>query len=253
MITAITFDDISPAYLSSSKLKWLIDLVEELNIPSTFFTVPNDMFYASEEFKSHLRNAVNSRHELSLHGYMHKKNEFGILYPVPLSVPIPRLERQEEQIKKGRESLVSLMGVEPKGFRAPYYMHNSNTIKALANLNFRYDSSATVFKTTHCSSFRIRWLRDLRPFIYKGVVEMPVTGDYTYNLSNYGVLSSLRVALRDFELVKASNGVFVVNNHPSLFSEREAQFLETLIKRIRGETVFQTMVDASQVLLKGED
>lgn len=250
MIAALTFDDISPTYLTSSKLKWIIDVVDDLDIACTFFVVPDDnILHASEEFRSYLKYAMNSKHELSLHGLMHRKNEFGVFYPIPLPIPLPSLQRQKEHIKKGRERLLNLVGARPKGFRAPYYLYNSNTTKALASLGFAYDSSATVFKTTHCSSFRTRWLRDCRPFMANGVMEIPVTGDYTYNLESYGFADSLRVALRDFELLKLSNGIFVINNHPKCFRDRETQFLKILMKKLSGEATFQKLADVAKTLL----
>jgi len=247
LIAALTFDDISSTYLTSSKLKWIIDVIDDLDIPCTFFVVPDDnMLSASEEFKLYLKRAMSSKHELSLHGYMHRKNEFGVFYPIPLPIPLPSLQRQKEQIMKGKKRLIDSFGTSPKGFRAPYYLYNSNTTKALASLGFAYDSSATVFKTTHCSSFRIKWLRDCGPFMANGVLEIPVTGDYTYNLEGYGSEDSLKVALRDFELLKRSNGIFVINNHPNCFRDREAQFLGVLLKKLRGRATFQKLADVAK-------
>jgi peptidoglycan/xylan/chitin deacetylase (PgdA/CDA1 family) len=250
LIGALTFDDISPTYVTSSKLRWIIDFVDHLDVACTFFVVPDDnMLHASEEFRSYLKKAVNSGHELSMHGLMHRKNEFGVFYPIPLPLPLPNLRRQKELIEKGSKRLLNLFEVRPHGFRAPNYLYNSNTIKALASLGFTYDSSATIFKTTHCSAFRIKWLRDCRPFAINGILEIPVSGDYTYNLEGYGYADSLRVALRDFELLRLSDGVFVVNNHPHRFREVEAQFLGILMKKLRREVIFQKLAEVADRLL----
>lgn len=249
MIAALTFDDISPTFLNSSKLKWIIDVVNDLDIVCTFFVVPDDnTLNAPDAFKSHLKYAVSSKHELSLHGLMHRKNEFGVFYPVPLPIPLPGLQTQKRLIMKGKKRLIDAVGTSPKGFRAPYYLYNCNTTKALANFGFTYDSSATVFKTTHCSSFRMKWLRDCRPFMTGGVMEIPVAGDYTYNLEGYGSTDSLKVALRDFELVKRSRGAFVINNHPNRFRDREAQFLKILMKKLTEDATFQRMDDIAHIL-----
>lgn len=247
MITAVTFDDISPKYLTCSELEKIINLSDDMNITCTFFLVPDDSLSgASEKFKAHLRYAVDSGHEIALHGYMHKKNEFGILYPLPLPIPIPSLRKQKELIKKGMERMLASTYVKPKGFRAPYYLHNSNTSKALAELGLKYDSSVTVFKTTHCSSFRVKWLNRYGPFMTNGVVEIPVTGDYTYNLKNYGFTHSLKVALRDFDLTSMSNGVFVINSHPHCLNNEGIRFLEMLIKKIGELTVFERLCDVAR-------
>jgi len=250
LITTITFDDISPAYLTTSKLKTLINFLNTLDITCTFFVVPYGYNgYASEEFVRYLKTALDFGHELALHGYMHTKNEFGVFYPVPLPIPYPTFGRQKEYIEKGSERLLNLFGVRPEGFRAPNYLHNSNTLKALSSLGFKYDSSATIFKPTHCSRFRIRWLRNYRPFITNGIAEIPVTGDYTYNMEHYVFLDSLKIAMRDFELMRSFDGIFVINNHPDRFHETEFQLLKTLIMKIRGRTTFLRLIDAAQNLL----
>jgi len=229
-------------------------MIDSLGVACTFFVVPDDnALYAPEGFKSHLKEVLDSKHEVSLHGYTHKKNEFGILYPIPLPIPFPSLKTQKEQIRRGRERLVDLIGTRAMGFRAPFYLYNGNTTKALASLGFTYDSSATIFKTAHCSHFRMRWLNDCRPFMANGVIEIPVTGDYTYNMKSCGFLNSLKVALRDFNLVRRSNGVFVVNNHPDHFGEKEFELTKILVRKIAEDTTFQRLVDVAktcQVTLK---
>jgi len=252
LITSVTFDDISPAYLTILELKRLINFLDEVNVACTFFVVPYEEECRSsdvEEFASCLRVALDKGHELALHGYRHTKNEFGVFYPIPLPIPFPTFKRQKDRIRKGKEKLLNLIGVTPEGFRAPYYLHNSNTWKALASSNFKYDSSVTIFKPTHCSRFRVQWVRSFRPFLTNGIVEIPVAGDYTYNLGSCGFSDSLKMAMRDFELVKSSGGIFVINNHPNLFQESEFQFLRTLINKIRTRSTFLRLIDVAQSLL----
>jgi peptidoglycan/xylan/chitin deacetylase (PgdA/CDA1 family) len=233
------------------ELKRLINFLDEVNIVGTFFVVPyEDESHSSvtEDFASCLRAALDDGHELALHGYRHTKNEFGVFYQIPLPVPFPTFKRQKERIKRASEIFLNLIGVKPKGFRAPYYLYNRNTLKALSSLGFTYDSSATVFKTAHCSSFRVRWLRNCQPFFANGVLEAPVTGDYTFNLENYGFLDSLGIAMRDFRMVEFSGGIFVINNHPHCFRKRGFQFLTTVINKLHEKTVFHTLTDVAQSL-----
>lgn len=252
MLACLTFDDISPSYLTSSELTQIIDFSDDLNVACTFFVVPdNNMLRASEEFKATLMDCVSRGHEVALHGYMHKRNEFGILYPLPrgrapLPIPIPSLWKQKDRIRKGVGKLFDSIQVKPEGFRAPFYMHNSNTLRALAELGFKYDSSATVFKTTHCSSFRIKWLDCFGPFMISGIVEIPVTGDYTFNLRNYGFTHSLKIAMRDFDLTRLSNGVFVINNHPICLYNKGTELLKVLIKKLEGLTTFARLGDIAR-------
>jgi peptidoglycan/xylan/chitin deacetylase (PgdA/CDA1 family) len=246
-MAAVTFDDVSPTFLTCSQLENVINLLDDLDVACTFFVVPdNNMIHASEKFKSCLESAMKSGHEIALHGLIHKKNEFGILYPVPLPIPIPSLSKQKEQIKKGIKRMFETIRATPEGFRAPSYFHNSETIKALGELGLKYDSSSTVFKTTHCSLFRIRWLGHYGPFRRSKVVEIPVTGDYTYNLENYGFMHSFKVALRDFDLTNMFHGVFVLNSHPNRLRNSGTEFLRILIRRISKRADFKTLEEIAQ-------
>ena len=246
MISAVTFDDISSAYLSRSKLKELIEFVRNMHVACTFFVVPDDSTcQVSQEYRRLLQTAVENGHELSLHGCTHARNEFGLFYTPPGAIcspiPIPSYAKQHRLLEIGRKRLLRLVGVEATGFRAPNYLFNTNTLKALANLGFRYDSSATAFKTTHCSRFRVRWLAIRRPVMANGILEIPVTGDYTYSLGTRGFADSLKTAMRDFELTRCRDAVFVMNNHPARFGDTHFKFLKTLMKSIEKDTRFFTL------------
>lgn len=247
MITSISFDDVSPAYFSTSKLKWLIEVLNEIRIPCTFFVVPDQQVSSSlkQDFASCLKTASSLGHELSLHGYKHIRNEFGCFYPIPLpAIPFPSFKKQKERIEQAKKTLIQLTGVKPLGFRAPFYLYNNATLKALSNLNFKYDSSKTLFKPTHASHFRIRWSRHCKPRRVHDIIEIPVTGDYTYNLKSGNFFSSLKRALRDFEWVESHNGVFVMNIHLGRLNRiLLRRFLKTCVDKLHGKTNFVRLVD----------
>jgi peptidoglycan/xylan/chitin deacetylase (PgdA/CDA1 family) len=231
-------------------LKKLVEFVDDLGIACTFFVVPDDHTCQAPQYCRSLQVAVDHGHELSLHGYAHVRNEFGLFYPPPGTVccpiPIPTYATQRRLLERGRERLLKLAGARAEGFRAPNYLFNSSTLKALASLGLRYDSSATVFKTTHCSRFRVRWLPIHRAVMTNGVLEIPVTGDYTYNLNAYGFSASLETAMRDFELTRSKDGIFVLNNHPNRFGDGEFRFLKTLLNAIGRDSKFLRLVDIAR-------
>lgn len=253
MIVSITFDDISPAYLSARDLKNIIDFLDEVNIACTFFVVPYENKFnhlVNRKFTLYLKDAINNGHEPALHGYRHIKNEFGCFYPIPLPFPYPPLSRQMESLKKGITFMSDIFGVRPLGFRAPYYLYNKVTLKALSSLGFSYDSSATIFKPTHNPRLRVKWLHNCKPFIKEGLVEIPVTGDYTYNLKDNNFFNLFRIAMRDFEYIKSRHGVFVLNNHPQYLSDVGYRFLRTLFKKLSGSVDFLRLCDVAEIYLK---
>jgi len=255
VISSITFDDISPTYLPVSKLKGLVDFLNDLGICCTFFVVPIQNYSPClrSEFAACLRFALSHGHELSLHGYEHIKNEFGYFYPIPLPViPIPSFEKQKERIASAKKALTQLAGVEPLGFRSPFYLYNNATYEALSVLNFKYDSSKTIFKPTHGIRWRIRWVRNLGPYKVHDIVEIPVSGDYLYNVKNEDIFTSIRRALSDFAWIRSRNGVFVMNIHPHKLSSTSLQrFLHMFVSKILDKTEFVKLMDID--LLKGCD
>lgn len=251
MIVSITFDDVSPVYLSVADLRNLINFLNEVNVVCTFFVVPygDEPSYSTwhDEFTSYLREAAKSGHELALHGYKHAKNEFGCFYPIPLPVPYPGFKKQRDLLKKGTYFMQNILGVKPLGFRAPYYLYNNITLKALSSLGFYYDSSATIFKPAHSIRLRVRWLRRYKPFKKYNVVEIPVCGDYTYSLETRKFAEFLSAAIRDFELIKSVGGVFVINNHPQRFKNVGFRFLRVLFKKLSTMAYFSKLCDVAKM------
>jgi predicted deacetylase len=249
----MTFDDISPVYLSTSHFESVLKALNEMGIPCTFFVVPGEdsRRFFDTDFKSCLRTAINSGHELSLHGCNHVKNEFGYLSvrssSIPLSnIPLPLYNNQKKKLELATKNFIHITSMRPLGFRAPKYLYNNQTLIALSNLGFKYDSSKTVFKPTHGAHLRLRWLRNCKPRWSHGLIEIPVTGDYTFGLSKVSFLDSLNREIRDFEWAKSHNGVFVINNHPYSSDENLLiKFLRATVAALGPKTEFVRLVDVN--------
>jgi peptidoglycan/xylan/chitin deacetylase (PgdA/CDA1 family) len=220
-----------------------------MDVRCTFFVVPENIVNSSfkQEFASCLRTAADFGHELALHGLEHIKNEFGYFYPFPLPfIPIPPFNKQKERIGQATDALIRLTGVRPLGFRAPFYLHNNMTMKVLSDLNFKYDSSKTLFKPTHAARLRVRWPGNCKPHKVQGVLEIPVIGDYVYNQKDLNFRDSLKRTVRDFEWVKSHDGVFVTNIHPNRLSKSLLRgFLQALVNKLKGKTDFVRIVDVN--------
>lgn len=250
MIASITFDDISPFYLTIGELNRVVNLLEELDVKCTFFVPPcydKKDSPAVKRFILCLKDILDKGHELALHGYKHTKNEFGCFYPIPLPLPFPTFSEQKKRLEQGLANMFGLVGIKPIGFRAPFYLHNSVTLRALSRLGFYYDSSVTIFKPAHNMHLRIQWLRNCRPSLKEGIVEIPVSGDYTYNLEHGNFNEFLEIAMRDFEWVNSRQGIFVVNNHPQRLGSVSYRFLRTLVKVLSRKVEFSTLGDIAKM------
>jgi peptidoglycan/xylan/chitin deacetylase (PgdA/CDA1 family) len=247
MISSITFDDISPEYLSAFELERLLKLLEEINVRCTFFVIPfwGVSYSVKHYFSLCLKKVSKSGHEIALHGYKHFKNEFGGLYPLPLSfIPYPSLEKQRENLEKATKLLERLTHVHPQGFRAPFYLYNKSTLKALSDLGFKYDSSKTIFKPTHHKLLRIRLSREYRPYKVHDVIEIPVTGDYTYNLSLSNFSDLLKSIIHDLKWMKSREGAFVINVHTNRSNSYLInRFLQIFVSEAKKITEFVRLID----------
>lgn len=248
VISSLTFDDISPVHMTTSDLKRLIEFLDKLDVRCTLFVVPN--LLRDKQFVSELKKAVVNGHELALHGVVHVKNEFGGLYPIPLPIPIRTFRNQKQRLEQGIKTMVTLTGVNPMGFRAPYLLYSSATLKALSSLGFRYDSSLSLFKPVYASNFRIRWSRRIRPFVTNGIVEICVSGDYTWKLNSNNFHSLLNRALSDFRWIRSCEGAFVLISHPQRLGKIGYSFLETLMSKTSKDSDFYKLCDIAKMFLK---
>jgi peptidoglycan/xylan/chitin deacetylase (PgdA/CDA1 family) len=251
-MTAVTFDDIS-VRIEISEFKRLIAFLDERRIRSTLFVTPRRGAPAFDEsFGKVLRLAISSGHEIALHGYSHVKNEFGYtLFAQLFSFPFPRYQQQKTLIERGTKCLEALTKERPIGFRAPYYRLNNATLTVLKDLGYIYDSSRTVFMSSRLSYFRLRTFYPPKPIRKKGIIEIPITGDYTFGLGGQVCSKSHRFALwkamQDFNWAREVGGVFVLNIHPYLRRfDYVFTFLDALVQRIQKKTEF---VPAKDLLL----
>jgi peptidoglycan-N-acetylglucosamine deacetylase len=249
MLACITFDDVCLGFLSIQEFKKFVSNLQELSVASTLFVVPNKTGNNSDEetaaYADYLKKLASSGHEIGQHGNAHSGNpyfgEFGCLLPIPY----PSYKHQKKMIENGAKELQRLTGIKPKSFRAPFYLHNSKTLKALFDLGFEFDSSKGVFKPAHLTKFRFQAMSTPKPFKVNGILEVPVTGDYTYRLNEMGVAAALEIALKDFDMVKKHDGIFVLNNHPNIANiDAVFSFLKTFVSRVSGETYFIRLKDA---------
>lgn len=238
MRTALTFDDLSPNYVTYSMLEQLLDFLRDIEIACTLFVIPGNQSF-KVEYVDLLKKARNYGHEMALHGYRHTNVEFGHIIPIPL----PNLERQMELLRMGRKCLQKYTGEIPLGFRAPLYRHSNVTFKALESLGFKYDSSKTIFKPTHGLSIRFRTFLLPKPMKIGDLLEIPVTADYTYNLNVVHFAQLLKHAKADFDWVRELDGIFVLNNHINRSGTIGLKFLHALINEIRHETDFIRLKD----------
>jgi len=129
---ATTFGESKAAFSATEAgLKDLLSILEELEIPATFF------FEAQTALK--LKGKMDLRknfkkHEIGFHGFHHE--DFA---GVKTGVKIPQ-EKRAKIIARGKKALEKTFARKIKGIRTPYLGWDSGMLE-IASENFEYDSS----------------------------------------------------------------------------------------------------------------
>jgi peptidoglycan/xylan/chitin deacetylase (PgdA/CDA1 family) len=181
----------------------LLDILEELRVPSTFF-VPG---YTAHRHRDAVQAIVTAGHEVAHHGYLHES-----LIGVDEA-------REREYLQRGIEALVDVCGVVPIGYRAPMWEMNWWTPRLLAEFGFLYDS--TLMDSDHPYELAV-------PEQPASIVELPVGWalddwqQYCFvpGFSGTGLIETPQKAIEvyraELQAMRTSGGVWILTNHPFL-------------------------------------
>ena len=116
--------------------KEILELLANKNVKATFFTLG----MVADDFPDLIKEIVNEGHELGVHGYYH--------------YPVFKLTREKfyNEVKKAKDILEQISGVEIIGHRAPAFSINDQTpwaFEVLGELGYLYDSSVMPISTGH--------------------------------------------------------------------------------------------------------
>jgi len=127
----------------------LLDLYAKYNVKSTFFFTA----YIAKLSPEIVRMIVKDGHEVASHGKSHEK-EYGF--------DVMPLAMQKEHLDYSKRLLEDISGKEVISFRAPALRVNNDTVRALIETGFRYDSSVASQRFDFFMSFgglkKLNWL-----------------------------------------------------------------------------------------------
>jgi hypothetical protein len=102
----------------------ILELLHSHGIEGTFF-VPG---VTAERWPETVQTIVRAGHEVALHGHSHR------------ALPGMTEDEQRQDLASGLEALADI-GVEPRGYRAPYWQLTRPRLDLLGRYGIRYDSS----------------------------------------------------------------------------------------------------------------
>jgi peptidoglycan/xylan/chitin deacetylase (PgdA/CDA1 family) len=148
-------------------LEKLLRIFDIHEIKATLF-VPADV---CSDHNTIINEARRSGHEIACHGLNHDKREF-----------LGELETQEQKIKEATRIILEYAGVRPVGFRAPVLRIGRLTLRALAALDYVYDSSVVPTIVPGYYGFVDAPMKPYRPSFQsvdakgrRGILELPVS------------------------------------------------------------------------------
>ena len=180
----------------------LLDILEQLNIPGTFF-VPG---YTAHRHPEAIRSVAAAGHEIAHHGYLHE------------SLVGADEQTEREILQRGLDALNEVAGVTPVGYRAPMWEMNWHTPKLLAEFGFQYDS--TLMDSDH--PYELAVTDD------QALVELPVSWalddwqQYCFvpDFSGTGLIETPDKAIdlwrAELKAMRDVGGAWILTNHPFL-------------------------------------
>jgi peptidoglycan/xylan/chitin deacetylase (PgdA/CDA1 family) len=113
-------------YGSRVALKRVVDLLEEYEVPASFF-IPALSLKTSPQMAEEIKRLP--RHEFAVHGWIHERNT---------RVPA---DREREMVEQSIQVLKEITGEDPVGYRAPSWNFSKATPQILMDAGFLYESS----------------------------------------------------------------------------------------------------------------
>ena len=250
-----TFKQTSPTPLSRGEfganvgMPRLLDVLKRCDVKATFF-VPA---HSALSFPDIVRQVIQEGHEVACHGYIHES---------PVGLPI---EEERSLLQKSLDTLESVTGVRPVGYRSPAWDLSDNTIDLLEAHGLIYDSSLMTddFQTFYARKNDRLTEECFYPGEESSVLEFPVAwelDDYPYfQFSPRPLNTGLRLAedvykawSAEFDYAHSVNGLFTLTCHPEIIGRGpRIVMLEKLIRHMQqAGAEFSTMASAAKKLNK---
>jgi peptidoglycan/xylan/chitin deacetylase (PgdA/CDA1 family) len=192
-------------------------LLAKHRIPATFF-IPAVSLLLTPAMVDVIKRSGD--HEFAVHGWIHERNTV-----------VPAAE-ERELVKRAIDTLASLTGVRPVGYRAPSWNFSPATMAIVRELGFLYESSLMADDSPY--EIEVAGQRT-------GIIELPVE----WILDDAPLFSPLgdrysppREALQvwrdEFDKAYEEGGMFLLTMHPHVIGHRSRMVaLEGLIDHIR--------------------
>ena len=221
-----------------------ISLLDEYEIKCTFFAVPkprdNVPLMENKEWIHALQKAIDSDHDVQLHGFTHEKLEFG--FPPKLVLDMYEKSAREafkkeiiknkeeieknlefeklvERLSKSKEMFENVMGYKPLCFRSTLLGTHKNLYKALANTGIRYNSNLVVNpdgwghiigEKDGENKWNDEGMLPIPTKVQEGIIELPISCEYAWFLENEQIERAVEVMKEDAHKISKIKNSFMM-------------------------------------------
>jgi hypothetical protein len=164
----------------SSAVENSLILFNKFNVKATYFLIASDL---DNETKLSLGKKITTNgHDIGSHGFFHKK----------LS-SLKRTEKEHEIISS-KKKIEDQLGIEVKGFRAPSFLLDRDSIDLISEAGYCYDSSLFLDQVPKYSKNRYLLLNGVYELFLPRLASLlpPLHASYTYLLSSLYLKFSLK-------------------------------------------------------------
>jgi peptidoglycan/xylan/chitin deacetylase (PgdA/CDA1 family) len=193
-------------YGSRAAAPRVLELLARHQIPATFFMPAVSALLHPDE----ARGYVEAGHEIAVHGWIHERNtQLGAA-------------DEKDLIRRARDTLAEITGSTPVGIRTPSWDFSENTLPAILELGFQYDSSLMADdepyevlangNPTGLVEIPVDWIRDDAP--YFTMDRFGSSRPYTRPRD------VLEIWVDEFDAAYRAGGVFQLTMHPHVIGHR---------------------------------
>ncbi len=207
----------------------LLTLLESVGVPATFF-IPG---WTVERYPDVVRAIAAAGHELGHHGYLHRRPN-----------AIAAAEEREE-MTRGLAAFDEILGLRPRGYRAPAFAFGRRTLELLLEHGFAYDASLlgddVPYRLQGAGGSLVEVPTDLAMDDWMHYVTLP---DFGYSLAMKAPDAAMAVYRAELEAAYRQGACWVTVWHPAISGRpaRAAAIAELLQDlKTRGDVWFATL------------
>ena len=206
----------------------LLDIYKQYNIKSTFFFTG----YIAKLYPEIVKMVIPYGHEVGSHGMSHKKKD---------GFDLMNIKKQILHLKESKNILEDISGQQVISFRAPALRVSKNTVLALEEAEYKFDSSVASQRFDMFMSFggmkKLNWITAPRkPYrasknnIFKSgqssIIEIPLSATFLPYLGTtmriFPFVTSIQRKFLDFECNLTKKPI-VFDIHPNEFIDESSE------------------------------